>query len=137
MMNEKEVGRTKTVGYEIGVRKTIKCPLETTWNFLLSEDGIKIWIGKMDAKGIEIGQIYETDDHIKGLIRVIEAKSHIRMTWKKQEWKNSSILQMRVLGSKNGTVVAFHQEKLDDYSQREEMKSRWEKTLDKIEKKLI
>jgi uncharacterized protein YndB with AHSA1/START domain len=136
-MNEKEIGRTKTVGYEVGVRKTIKCSLETTWDFLFSENGIKVWLGKIDSKKIEVGQTYETEDKIKGTIKILEQQSHIRMTWKKQEWKNVSLLQMRVLASKNGTVISFHQEKLEDYAQREEMKGRWEKVLDRIDTRLV
>jgi hypothetical protein len=136
-MSEKEVGKTKSVGYEVGVRKIIRCSVEDIWNFLLSKIGLKIWLGNVSSVKIEKGQVFQTEENIKGEIKVYKEKSHIRLTWKKLEWKNVSTLQIRVLSSKTGTILSFHQENLGDYNQREEMKERWVKVLDKINSKIL
>jgi uncharacterized protein YndB with AHSA1/START domain len=135
-MNENTVGKTKNTGYEIGVRKIIKCTLEKIWEYLCSKEGLNIWLGTTNLLNITKDQKFKTEENIKGMFRIIEHQSHLRLTWKKMEWNNLSTLQIRVLGSKNGTVVSFHQENLADYNQREEMKERWTRVLDKISIKM-
>ncbi|MEM8969752.1 MAG: hypothetical protein AAGE93_25260, partial [Bacteroidota bacterium] len=56
---------------------------------------------------------------------------------KMKKWKNLSTLQVRVMGNKEKTTISFHQEKLLDNSQREEMKKYWNEKMIKIEKALV
>lgn len=43
-----------------------------------------------------------------------------------------STVQVRVIGNKEKATISFHQEKLLDSDQREEMKEHWNKKMTKI-----
>lgn len=108
---ENQVGKTKDVGFQFGIRKTFSVSTEKVWNLLFSENGLKIWLGKLKSK-LEIKKEYETENGTKGLIRVFKPNSHIRLNWKPKNWENMSTIQIRVIGNQEKTTVAIHQEKL-------------------------
>jgi hypothetical protein len=55
------------------------------------------------------------------------------LTWKKENWIKSSTLQIRTIANgKDKTTLSFHQENLSDINVREEMKMRWEETLNRL-----
>ncbi len=62
---ENQVGKTKDVGFQYGIRKTIPVSNEKVWDFLLSENGLSIW--------------FETQNGTTGLVRVFSPNSHIRL----------------------------------------------------------
>ena len=55
------------------------------------------------------------------------------MNWKKKGWENESILQVRVIGNHEKATISFHQEKLSNNKQREEMKLYWNEKMNEIE----
>ncbi|NTW20959.1 MAG: SRPBCC domain-containing protein [Nostocales cyanobacterium W4_Combined_metabat2_030] len=82
--------------------------------------------------GFSIHQDYQTKEGIVGRIKVFKPLSHIRLTWQKHDWQNISTLQIRIIATKSGTTISFHQEKLLDANQRAEMKMHWESILMKL-----
>ncbi|WP_439489952.1 SRPBCC domain-containing protein [Algoriphagus sp.] len=132
----KQIGKTKDVGWQFGLRKTLPLSQESVWDFMFSEQGLKIWLGELE-QDLEVKKHYKTKSGIDGLIRVLKPYSHIRMNWKKQNWDNLSTLQVRVMGDNRKATISFHQEKLLDNKQREEMKTYWNEKMTKIEKALI
>jgi uncharacterized protein YndB with AHSA1/START domain len=131
-MKMKEAGKTKSVGYEIGVRKTFQIPLEKAWKILFSEEGIHIWLGDAKNNDIKVNQSFSTSDGIAGQVRVLKPFSHLRMSWQKEHWKNVSTLQIRITKIKSGTTISFHQEKLLNSDQRHEMRKQWKQVLDQL-----
>ena len=79
---------------------------------------------------------YKTKGGIGGRISVLKPYAYIRLTWKRKGWKNVSIVQTRVISAKEKTTVTFHQDKLLNNGQREEIKSYWKKILEEIKNKL-
>lgn len=126
---EKEIGLTKDVGYVFGIRKTFHVTIESAWDVLFSDNGLRIWLGELDSE-LELKKSYKTTDGIEGLVRVFKPYSHIRMNWKKRDWQNISTLQVRTIGNNGKTTVSFHQEKLLDAAQREEMKNYWNQKME-------
>ena len=59
--------------------------------------------------------------------------SHVRLNWKKKEWDNMSTLQVRTIRNGEKCTISFHQEKLTDGDQREEVKKYWNEVMKKIE----
>ena len=127
-----EVGKTKTSGYQFGIRRTVPVSAEEAWYRLFSPAGMKLWLGKGDFDNLQLDKVYETTDGISGRIRLIVPGSHIRMNWKKEKWPNDSILQIRIINKGNRSTISFHQEKLLDAEQRKEMKAFWEKKIRKV-----
>jgi uncharacterized protein YndB with AHSA1/START domain len=137
MGNIKIVGQTKNVGFQIGVRKTLPISIDIASDFLFSDEGLEIWLGKINVGRLEINGDYKTKDGIEGRVSVLKRNSHIRLTWKPKQWTNVSTLQIRVIEAKDKTTISFHQEKLLDGSQREEMKKHWDKVIETLAEKII
>lgn len=132
---EKQVGQTKDVGFQFGLRKTFPVSSEEMWNFLFSEKGLKIWLGKLKTE-FELKKHYETENGITGFVRVFNPYSHIRINWKKKDWNNLSTVQIRVLNNKEKSTFSIHQEKLLDAEQRAEMKEYWNVIMNKVTNEL-
>jgi len=130
-----QVGKTKDVGFQFGIRKTIPVSSEKVWDFLFSDNGIKIWLGKLNTE-LELKKEFETENGITGFVRVFNPNSHIRLNWKPKTWENISTVQIRVIGDENKTTIAIHQEKLLNSEQRNEMKEYWTKIIEKITNKI-
>ena len=128
---EREIGKTKDAGFQFGIRKTYPLSSDDMWNFLFSEKGLKIWLGKLDRE-LELKKEFKTKKGVSGYVRVFKRNSHIRINWQKKNWTNSSTVQLRVIGNIEKTTISFHQEKLIDSKQREEMKIYWNKIMNKI-----
>lgn len=126
----KTVGQTASVGFQIGVRRTLNLTQEQAWEYLISPSGLKLWLGDLETLNLEVGQAYTANDGTSGELRVIKTYEQLRMTWQRKNWPKPSTLQIRlILGSGNRTTISFHQEKLTDLNAREEMKLRWENVL--------
>lgn len=128
---ENQVGKTKDAGFQFGIRKTIPVSTGKVWDFLFSENGLEIWLGKLKS-GLEMKKEYVTENGITGLVRVLKANSHIRMNWKPRNWENMSTVQIRVIGNQEKTTIAIHQEKLLNAEQRVEMKEHWTEIIEKL-----
>lgn len=83
-MMTQAIGKTKTVGYQLGIRKTFPIQLEEAWDFMFSEDGLKIWLGPIEEIPHLLKEIKTQDGYI-GKIRLLEPYSHLRMLWQKPE----------------------------------------------------
>jgi activator of HSP90 ATPase len=128
-----EIGKTKSVGYQIGVRRTFPMSLEDAWQMITSERGIEIWLGNLSSQDFRVGNKYSTIQGISGKIRIVNEKQNIRLTWKKENWEKESTIQIRTIEQKNNRcTISIHQENLSSINEREEMKARWEEVLDKL-----
>lgn len=137
MKGVKIVGQTKDAGFQIGVRKTLPISIAKAWDFLFSTEGLEIWLGKLTLNDLQLNKPYKTEDGIEGKVKILKPLSHIRLTWKKKNWTNISIVQIRVINAKDKTTIGFHQEKLLESAQRDEMKNHWNSIIDKVAKKII
>ena len=132
-MKDKPIGLTKDAGWQIGVRRTFPISQEKAWAYLISPEGTRLWLDDMDIEKIEIKQPFETPNGYFGKITVFKPQSHLRMQWKHPDWNNISVLQIRTIANKEKTTISFHQEKLSGAEQRVQMKSFWQRALNKLE----
>ncbi|MCF8368892.1 MAG: SRPBCC domain-containing protein [Bacteroidales bacterium] len=131
MKPEKQTGQTKDTGFQFGIRKTFPFPVKMVWDFLFSEKGVNLWLGH-PYSNIELKKSFRTKTGTECFVRVFQPYSHIRLNWKKQTWHNQSTMQLRVFGSAEKATISFHQEKLLDATQREEMKQHWNSVMEKL-----
>lgn len=133
MMDKRPVGLTKDAGYQIGVRRTFAASREGLWEFLLSPEGMGLWLGGRAELEPKKGSRYTADNGTSGEVRAAKLHEQLRLTWQPEGWSQSSTLQLRLLPAANGrTTVSFHQERLVDSAVREQMKERWEKALQEL-----
>ena len=130
-MKVNQVGKTKDVGFQFGIRKTIPVSNEKVWDFLFSENGLNVWLGELKNE-LKLKNEFETKNGITGFVNVFKPNSHIRLNWKLKNWKNMSTVQVRVIGSENKSTIAIHQEKLLNQDQRNDMKEYWTKIIEKL-----
>jgi uncharacterized protein YndB with AHSA1/START domain len=133
MEKDKIIGQTKDVGFQIGVRKTFNISTETAWDFLFSDKGLSTWLGKISIENFGLDKTYKTKEGIEGEVNTLKPYSHIRLSWKPKNWTNISAVQIRVINAKGKATISFHQDKLLDSKQRDEMKIYWDRIIAKIE----
>ncbi len=125
------IGKTKSVGFQFGIRKTVPASAEKVWEFLFSEAGTNIWLGKLKNE-LELKKEFETLERVTGYVRVFTPNSHIRLNWKPKHWENTSTIQIRIISKGDQTTIAIHQEKLLNTQQRNEMKAYWTTKINEL-----
>ena len=133
MLEGTPVGKTKSQGWEIGVRRTFPVGTGQLWDALTSQPGLGYWLGTGVEADFKKGDTYQTLEGTTGDIRSFEAGSLIRLTWQSTDWDFISTLQIRVIPAKKGSTLSFHHEKLQDGEQREMMRQHWAVVMDKFE----
>jgi uncharacterized protein YndB with AHSA1/START domain len=131
MNTNKPVGLTASVGFQIGVRRTLPFFQEEAWELLTSTRGKKLWLGDLATFELVKGHKFVTQEGTTGEFRVVKPLEQLRLTWQPADFPNTSTLQIRLLpaASPGKTTISFHQEKLDSAEQREEMKVHWEEVI--------
>lgn len=135
-MEPKIVGQTKTVGFQVGVRRTFPISQEKAWELVTSDEGLNLWLGEGTRIILQPGHKYTTKTG-GGEIRVVKPLQQLRLTWQKEGWQKSSTVQVRIISiESNKATISFHQENLSDQNTREEMKKHWENVLEVIKERL-
>lgn len=132
MSNDHVVGRTKSAGYQIVVRRTFPISQENVSEFVASQAGLANWLGKSEHFDLKPGGKY-TSSTGNGEFPIVKLHEQLRLTWKKSGWEKASTIQVRIIPKNDGkTTISFHQENLPDELARTEMKQHWEGVLERI-----
>ncbi|WP_370972335.1 SRPBCC domain-containing protein [Amycolatopsis sp. cg9] len=126
------VGKTADVGWNIGVSRTLPYPAETVWDFLVSRDGVAIWLGPGVELPREPGVEYETANGTVGEIRSYVEHDRVRLTWRPSDWDHDSTVQVRLSGAGAKTTLRFHQEWLASAGEREEQRAYWQDVTERV-----
>ncbi len=130
-------GETADAGFQVGVQKTLAMGRSALWHFLMSVEGLRLWLGEVDeAIPMDAGVDYHTNDGTRGQIRTLRENERIRLTWQPSDWSAPSTLQIYFEDKGDKTALRFHHEKLKDAEQREEMKQHWRSVLTSIAKSI-
>lgn len=129
---QRPVGLTQDAGWQIGVSRTIHVPLEVTWAFLTSNEGVPLWLGDGVSLPAAAGDRYRTSDGIAGEFRSFREHDRVRLTWQPRDWDHEATLQLAVTGDATQTMIRFHQERLANAEERERMREHWRRVLDAV-----
>jgi len=132
IMDEKQVGKTRNSGFQIGMRRTLPISLGQAWRMMTSPEGLRIWLGELAGGAIEAGADYQLAGGCGGKVTTIAPLSHIRLTWRLPDWPRASILQMRLIPNGERSVVAFHQEQLPGPEERKQRGAAFQATLEAL-----
>ncbi|MER7661145.1 SRPBCC domain-containing protein [Streptomyces sp. NPDC096193] len=115
-----KTGLTQDAGWEIGVSKTLPLPIAAVWDFIVSPEGVALWLGKGVSLPTEKGEEYETEEGVRGELRSFRPGDRVRLTY------GTTTLQVAVSASGSGkAVLHFHQEHLADAVERERQRAHW------------
>lgn len=132
-----DVGRTQDVGYEIGVSKTFRAPLDRVWTYVVSPAGFGTWLGRGARLPGGRGERYEADDGTTGELRSVRTGDRIRATWRPPGWTHDTTVQLTVRPvADDRTTVRLHQEWLADADERARQRDHWREVMTRLEKAL-
>jgi activator of HSP90 ATPase len=132
MVEEKVVGLTKKVGFQFSIIRTYAVSTDAAWDFLLSEAGISIWLGKINFDDFELNNSLTTTTGVEAKITIFRADSHLRLAWKPAHWVNNSFIEIRVFDTQGRTKIGLLHTHMTDAKQREEVKAYWGKIFQEI-----
>ncbi|HUD20277.1 MAG TPA: SRPBCC domain-containing protein [Patescibacteria group bacterium] len=134
MSGRRVVGQTAGTDFQVGVQGIFDISPNIAWSLITSKEASQIWLGHTSKPVLCVKESYITDDGTTGEVRVMEKGSHIRLTWQPKGWKKPSTIQIRIIPQGDSVTIAFHQEGLPGENEREEMKTRWIRVLNKLGK---
>jgi uncharacterized protein YndB with AHSA1/START domain len=116
-------GQTRDVGFNIGVSRTIAVPLADVWDFIVSDEGLKIWLG--EGVRLAVKEPYETTEGTAGEVRSLHEYDRVRLTWRPRGWDHDTTVQVAMVASGEKTMLRFHQEWLADADERSRQREHW------------
>jgi activator of HSP90 ATPase len=122
----------KNLGFQYSIRKTFPVAVDRFWEFLLSEQGISVWLGTIQMPDFELKKLLRTSEGIEAKITTFKPDCHFRMSWKPPHWNKPSIVEIRITNYKGKASMVIHQTRFFEFEKREEMKVYWEKIIEKI-----
>jgi activator of HSP90 ATPase len=121
--------KVKDLGFQVSVSKVFSVTTETMWEFLLSEEGIAVWLGKFPIEDFEIQKSFVTEDGIEGKLTVFVPNCHLRLKWKPKHWQKFTTIELRVTNRKGKASVIFYQAVFFEIEKREEMRIYWKNII--------
>lgn len=129
---KKPVGLTTSQGWETGIRRTFAITPGEAWEMLFTQPILGSWLDSNADIPFEKSNSYTTRSGITIQVTSVTTGKVIRMKWQQAPDTNTSTLQIRVIPSKEKTIIAFHHEWLKDGEERLKMNDYWKRVLDKI-----
>ena len=126
------VGKTKDAGWQIGVSITVHSPAGEVWDWLVSAEGLAIWLGSGIEFSGELGETYESEGGTRGELRSYRPLDRIRLTWQPSDWGHDSTVQIALDDKGDRTRIVFHQERLDDAEERATQRCHWKSVSDHV-----
>ncbi len=123
-----EVGRTKTAGFQIGVRRTLPHPPSTVWAALTTTAGIAAWLGagvRIDGE-LATGSTLRAADGTEGEIRSVRTVDRIRARVRPPDRHAATTVQIALVPAPTGTAIVLHEEHLADAAEREVRREHWQ-----------
>lgn len=124
--------KEKDLGYQVSVSKVFSVSTVVMWDFLLSQEGINLWLGKIDIDDFEIQKPLVTESGNEYKITVYVPNCHFRFKFKPMHWAKASIVEMRVINRKGKAGLTFYQTSFFEIENREEMRMYWKGVIPKM-----
>jgi uncharacterized protein YndB with AHSA1/START domain len=130
LKGQRVTGQTAGNGFQVGVRRVLPLSRAAAWELVNSAEGLEAWLGEING-ALGAGE-YTTQKGASGEVTIYKPLSHIRLSWQPAGWKNTTIVQLRLIPNGQKTTLSFHQEGLPSVAAREKMKQHWTRVLDAL-----
>lgn len=125
-------GLTKDAGWQIGVSRTVNLPLDDVWEFMISPEGVAIWLGEGAELPTGRGTPITAADGSTGELRSLRPLDRARLTWQPTGWDHETTLQFTVSGGETSTVIRFHQDHMASEAERNRQRDHWRSVLARL-----
>jgi hypothetical protein len=122
----------KDLGFQVSVSKTFNVSTQTMWEFLLSENGITIWLGEINFEDFGIQKQFVTKEGIEGKLTVFVPDCHLRLKLKPIGFEKALTVELRVTNSRGKAKVLFHNTGFYKIEQVEQLRNRWKHVISKM-----
>jgi activator of HSP90 ATPase len=136
-MEKTNTNKEKDLGFQVSVSKIFPIGTKAMWEFLLSDEGIAIWIGDISVGNFELQNRFITKSGTEGKLTIFVPDCHLRFKWKPKHWQKQSTVELRVTNRKGRASIVFHQTGFFEIEKREEMRTFWKYVIEKINQSLI
>lgn len=126
------VGRTKDVGWQIGVSRTLPHPVEEVWALVTGPAGLAVWLGAGVPEVPPKGGTYRTTDGTTGEVRGLRGLDRVRLTHRLAGSATATTVQVTVSAAPGGTTLRFHQEHLAGPDERERQRTHWQGVVGRL-----
>ena len=127
------VGKTKDVGWEIGVSKKVPYPVEQVWDLLVSDEGAALWLGPGARVPESTGETW-TGEVAAGRLRGRRPNERVRTTCTRATGGPETTVQFTVSPAPGGgTTLRFHQERLSGPEEREQRRDDGRGVIERVE----
>lgn len=120
----------KDDGWDVRVRETVNAPRNLVWAYLVG-DGVSLWLGQGDLV-LETGAAYATSDGVSGSVLAYRSPSHLKLTWRPDDWPRDTTLDLSVRDGEHGTTIVLHHEQLADRDERRMMLGHWKTVITQL-----
>lgn len=127
------LGQNQKGRYAVTVTKTAPLSQKKLWNFLISEEGLNIWLKPMSPIVFKAKNSFEVPGEIYGEIRTLKAPTRARLTWIDQDWDKTTFVQLFLVSRKNNKCLfVFQHDNLMDARAKEKMRAYWKGVMDEL-----
>lgn len=126
------VGKTRDAGWQIGVSITVDYNVVDVWEYLVSREGLGVWLGRDITFHGSKNEPYRTDDGAHGELRSYRPLDRIRLTWQPKDWDHETTIQIALDDKGDRTRIVFHQERLADADERRRQREHWKAISEKV-----
>ena len=123
-------GQNEKGEYSTVATKTFPLSQKKMWDFMVSPEGLEIWLSPMSPLIVKPKEQYEIEGGIFGEIRTLKKPKRIRLTWQNMEDLKKTVVQLWIVPRPKGKcVVVFQHEKLPNAKAKEKMLKHWKEVL--------
>jgi len=132
-LGKKIEGRDSKGEYSMTATRTMPRSQKKLWQYLNSEEGIKIWLKPLSEVVLENGAQFEIEGGIFGEVRTVKAPVRARLRWQETEWLKPSVLQIYISPRpKDKSILIFSHTQIKDARVKEELRGYWQHILDEL-----
>lgn len=129
------VGLTKDAGWQIGVSRVVRHPVEEVWDLLMSAEGLACWLGPGAELPSTVGEAYAAHDGTTGELRSLRPHDRVRLTHQPPGQEHATTVQVALTppaSGPTGTTIRFHQERLTSAEERERQRAHWQGVVEDL-----
>ena len=119
----------KDLGYQVSVSKIFPVSPDAMWAFILSQEGIELYLGEMDLEDFELQKPFVSKAGLEGKLTVFVPDCHLRFKWKPSNWERFSTVELRITNSKGRAAVLFYHAGFYKQQQVEELRAHWKNVI--------
>ena len=132
---KRQAGQTLKGTYSLTVTKVVSVENKKVWKWLISKEGLAVWLKPMSPVKIEKGATFEIEGGIFGEIRTIKSPQRVRLFWQEEEQIKPCVVQLFVYARpKNRTMIVIQQDGIQKAQQKAAMRVYWREIIETLAK---